>query len=127
MHKNGYRYRDGHFYRPFNPGYRVVSPPIGALIISLPIGYNHINYKTKDYYHYNDVYYQRDSKHQGYRVVSNPYSACSPRYPIGSMISTLPAGASTVIIDDVRYYEYENQYFLPKRRSGVRMYLVVDF
>ena len=122
-----YRYRAGTFYRPHNHGYRVVSAPIGALILTLPIGCNRISYRSRDYYHYNDVYYQREREREGYRVVTNPYQNHALRYQVGTMISTLPHGATRVIIDNVQHYQYEDQYFLPRRRSGVRMYLVVDF
>jgi len=48
------------------------------------------------------------------------------RYRIGSRIDRLPYGARAVIIDDIYYYTYQNYYFLPQRRSGVRFYVVVD-
>jgi hypothetical protein len=116
-----YRYRDGHFYR----GLRLVHAPIGAMVMHLPIGYERIRYRDRDFYRYRDVYYQSD-RCGAYRVVQNPYYHDSVRYRIGERIRELPLGASAVIIDNVRYYEYGEYYFLPQRRAGVRFYLVVN-
>ncbi len=122
-----YRYSEGLFYRSYNHGFRVVQAPIGAVILSLPIGYRHMRVSDRDYYRYHDVYYQREFGRRGYRVVENPYSHQRFCYHVGEMVNTLPLGASEVIIDNVRYYEHDNYYFRPQRRNGVRMYLVVDF
>jgi len=124
-----YRYDAGVFYRPYSHGYRVVRAPIGALILTLPIGYSTLRYNHQNYYYYNDVYYRPIRGTRGYRVVDRPYIAPRPSryYEIGSTIRTLPVGAVEVIIDNVSYYEYANQYFRAQRRGGVTMYLVVDF
>lgn len=126
-----YRYDAGVFYRPYSHGYRVVRAPIGALILSLPIGFTTFLLGHNYYYYYNDVYYTRDARLGGYRVVNDPYLAAPApvynRYPAGTMVEALPYGAVEVIIDNVRYYEYGTQYFRPQRRNGVLMYLVVDF
>ncbi len=123
----GHHDRRGVFYRPSNQGFQVVQAPIGAIISSLPIGYTHMRISDRDYYRYNDVYYQREFGAHGYQVVHNPYMNQTFCYQAGDMIDTLPLGASAVIIDNVRYYEYNNYYFRPKNRGGLRMYLVVDF
>ena len=73
-----YRYRSGVFYRPYTHGYRVVSAPIGALILTLPIGYSTLSYNHQNYYHYNDVYYRQDRGVHGYRGVERPYIAPQP-------------------------------------------------
>ncbi len=133
LHRNAYRFRHGGhryrysqglFYRPYNHGFRVVQAPIGAIILSLPIGYTHMRISDRDYYRYNDVYYQSEFGARGYRVVQNPYMNC---YQAGDIVDTLPLGASAVIIDNVRYYEHDNYYFRPQRRNGVQMYVVVNF
>ncbi len=126
---NGHRYayNQGIFYRPYNQGFRVVEAPLGAIVLSLPIGNTHLRISNRDYYRYHDVYYQREFGVRGYRVVSNPYRSQTYCYQVGSMVDTLPLGARDVIIDNVRYYEYENYYFKPQRRNGIQMYLVVNF
>lgn len=125
-----YRYRSGSFYRPYNNGFRVVVAPLGAIIMNLPIGYVGFSYGNSNYYRYDNAYYQWAPRMNGYRVVSDPYinqPYQTYQYRVGDMIESLPHGSTAVIIDNVKHYEYGNQYFLPRRRAGVRMYLVVDF
>ena len=79
-----------------------------------------------DRYRYRDRVYPRRGCDRRYRFVSDPLYHDRYRYRVGSYIERLPLGASAVIIDDVRYYRYGNHYFLPQRRAGVRLYLVLD-
>jgi hypothetical protein len=94
-------------------------------VMHLPVGYERIQYRDSSFYRYGGVYYQAESC-GGYRVVDNPYYHDSVRYRIGERIRELPLGASAVIIDNVRYYAYREYLFLPQRRSGVTLYLVVN-
>ncbi len=67
------------------------------------------------------------------RIYQKPCAAQTPmpymqrRYQIGQRIRELPYGALEVMINNRRYYQYEDVYFLPQRRNGAHMYLVVDF
>ena len=129
-----YHYLSGAFYRPYNNGYRVVRAPIGAFIYNLPYGYTKIHINNRNYYRYENIYYERDFDRRGYRVIdaptyisdaSNNYDT-SYRYQVGDVALNLPSGAIEVIIDGIHYYEAEGKYFLPSRQNGKTVYTVVD-
>jgi hypothetical protein len=127
----GYRYRNGAFYRPYRSGFRVVSAPIGAVIHTLPVGYMRVRVNDRNYYRYEDTYYER--RNQGYCVVETP-TVCSNssqidtmyRYQVGDVALNLPSGAVEVIIDGKRYYEADGQYFLKTYTNGKNAYRVVE-
>ena len=127
----GYRYRNGAFYRPYRSGFRVVSAPIGAIVHTLPTGYMSVRLNERNYYRYEDTYYERRGR--GYCVVETP-TACSTssqvdtmyRYQTGDVALNLPVGAVEVIIDGRRYYEADGQYFLKSYRDGRTSYEVVE-
>lgn len=62
-----YFFHDGLFYQKALSGYLVVSAPIGAFVLSLPIGYRTVIVNETPYYVYNDTYYVKEGK--GYVVV----------------------------------------------------------
>jgi len=62
-----YFFHEGLFYKKGLSGYLVVSAPIGAFILSLPIGYRTVIVNETPYYVYNDTYYVK--KGEGYVVV----------------------------------------------------------
>jgi hypothetical protein len=78
-----------------------------------------------NYYPRQRVYPQRVYQTPCAVQPSMPY--IQRHYRVGQRIRELPYGSMEVIIDNRRYYQYEDVYFLPQRRSGVHMYLVVDF
>jgi hypothetical protein len=57
-----YFYHEGIFYKKALSGYLVVSAPIGAFILSLPIGYKTVIVNETPYYVYNDTYYVKEGK-----------------------------------------------------------------
>ena len=89
-------------------------------------------------YRYNPRYnsYYQDRQPQRYvqtscnsyprrTIIAHPMS--HPRYHVGERIDSLPFGAIKVLIDNRRYYSYENTYFVPRYNAGQRFYVVVDF
>ncbi len=57
-----YFYHAGIFHKKALSGYVVVSAPIGAFILSLPIGYKTVIVSETPYYIYNDTYYVKEGK-----------------------------------------------------------------
>jgi len=51
-------YYDGIFYSPFNDGYVVTAPPVGAAVPSLPRGAKQIMIDNQQFFEYNGVYYK---------------------------------------------------------------------
>ena len=66
-----YHYSDGHFYEWRSAlGYFLITAPLGAIINSLPNGYNVYTVGGTPYYYYDGTYYQRVPN--GYVVVEQP-------------------------------------------------------
>jgi hypothetical protein len=63
-----YYYSGGSFYRPYNGGYQVVVPPVGAAVPSLPEDAQYIEIDGAPYYEYNGVYYQETTEANGKTV-----------------------------------------------------------
>jgi hypothetical protein len=60
-----YYYYGGVFYRPYNGGYEVAAPPLGASVPNLPGNAQSIVIDGIQYYEANGVYYQPDVDDQG--------------------------------------------------------------
>ncbi len=125
-HGLDYVYSSGAFYRPFGSGYRLVKAPIGAIVYTLPVNCTSVVYHDRNYYRYRDTFFVWEGRERGYRIVDAPRRYAYEHYRVGEILETLPYGASAVIIDHVRYYEYHNQYFLPQKRAGVKLYVRVE-
>ena len=78
--------------------------------IRLPHHHNKIVLSNIIYYYDGSVYYRQG--HHEYVLVTAP---------IGAIVSTLPVGYSTIIINGTKYHTYDNVYYL-KQPSG---YVVV--
>jgi hypothetical protein len=63
-----YYYADGIFYAPYNGGYQVTTPPVGAAIPSLPRGAKSIMIDNQQYYEFNGVYYKIILNDKGEKV-----------------------------------------------------------
>jgi hypothetical protein len=115
-----YHYDHGVYYAPSNGGYTVVQAPVGAVITTLPPGYQTVVVSgsggtTVDNYYYGGTYYERESN--GYRVV--PPTA-------GTIITDMPAGGKEVRMGDVTYVQVGDTYYQPVQQNGQNVYEVVD-
>jgi len=83
-----YQYRDGRFYRSsfFGFSFSVVSPPLGAVVTTLPYGHRSVIVGGNPYYYYDDVYYRPCST--GYVVVQAPVSSSNLVYMSSAQPST---------------------------------------
>lgn len=111
-----YYYDQGVFYLKGDGGYTVVSAPLGAVIKTLPSGYETITLEdnTKNYY-YGGTFYEKIST--GYKVVA-PLA--------GSVVEHISEGGEEVKMGDVTYVKLGETYFQPIQQDGKNMYEVAD-
>jgi hypothetical protein len=110
-----YYYDDGCFYLPSNGGYSVIAPPIGAVVASLPPGYETpVGADGQTYYYFGGVFYVLIS--QGYQVVVAPP---------GAVVSQLPVGAVDQQVNGEDILVYNNTYYEPISQDGQDAYEVV--
>ncbi|WP_443937406.1 DUF6515 family protein [Pedobacter sp. MW01-1-1] len=111
-----YHYDQGMYYTPTSGGYTVVAAPVGAVITTLPKGYETVvvNETTNNYY-YGGTYYEKDSG--GYKVVP-PTS--------GTVVTHLPDGGKEVKMGDITYVQVGETYYQPIQQDGKDVYEVVD-
>jgi len=62
-----YHYYSGRYYRPWNSGFILVRPPLGLIVMSLPIGHRVFFSAGIPYFVFGDVYYRQVPT--GYQVV----------------------------------------------------------
>jgi hypothetical protein len=110
-----YYYDDGCYYEPYNGGYDVVAPPLGALVSYLPDGYETVPVGDDTYYYYGGAFYIYTG--QGYQVV---------QAPIGAVVSQLPVGASEQDVNGQTFMFYNGAYYQPISQDGQDAYEVVQ-
>ncbi len=110
-----YYYDDGVYYQPYSGGYTVVPAPIGALVGSLPPGYETTMVGNDTYFYYGGVFYIYTGS--GYQVVAAP---------IGAVVTQIPDGAVQQDIDGQTYLVYNNTYYQPISQDGQDAYEVVQ-
>jgi uncharacterized protein DUF6515 len=111
-----YRYDAGVFYEPGNGGYRVVAPPAGAIVPSLPPDVATIPVGDETFYYFGGVFYAA-AEGGGYQIVPAP---------AGAIVFNLPEGATTEQAGDITYLQYNGAYYQPVRVDGQDAYEVVD-
>lgn len=62
-----YHYHSGRFYRPWNSGFILVRPPLGLVVLNIPLGSRMVLSAGITYHVFGDVYYRRVPT--GYQVV----------------------------------------------------------
>lgn len=65
--RDRYHFHGGRYYRPWNSGYILVRPPLGLVVLSLPLGSRTVLSAGFTYHVYGDVYYRQVPA--GYMVV----------------------------------------------------------
>jgi hypothetical protein len=112
----GYYYDDGVYYEPYNGGYTAVAAPMGAVVNSLPDGYETVQLGDGNYYYYGGTFYV-DGPNGGYQVVAAP---------VGAVVSQIPDGAVDQQINGQDYLVYNNTYYQPVSADGQDAYQVVQ-
>lgn len=114
LNNQRYYYDDGCYYLPGNGGYSVVPPPTGAVVGSLPDGYETPMVGNDTYYYFGGAFYVAID--QGYQVVDAPP---------GAVVTQLPAGAVDQLINGQDLLMYNNVYYLPVSQDGQDAYEVI--
>ena len=111
-----YYYFGGTFYRPYNNGYTVTAPPIGAAVPQIPSNAHPITIDGQQYYELNGVYYKQsvDDKGKTIYIVSGKDGVLNtngdiqppaPRAPqVGDVVNQLPEGCRKVTLSGKKYY-----------------------
>jgi hypothetical protein len=76
--RDRYHYHGGRYYRPWNAGFILVRPPLGLIVLSLPLGSRTVISAGFTYHVFGDVYYRRVPA--GYEVVE-PVRSTSRAWP----------------------------------------------
>ena len=126
-----YYYHEGLFYHPSRGAYIIVNPPIGMIIPSLPTGYSMVRVYGRDYFFYDNIYYEWAPSYNGYRVVELPETTSTSQNsqmdnPVGTIYYDLPSGAQRRLINGVEYYYADGQYLLSTVQNGTIVYVVVN-
>jgi hypothetical protein len=113
-----YYYDQGVFYLKGDGGYTSVAAPVGAIIKSLPKGYETVKLDDAGSvinYYWGGTFYEKISN--GYKVVP-PTS--------GAVVEHLAEGGEEVKLGDVTYVKLGETYYQPIQQNGKNMYEVVD-
>jgi hypothetical protein len=113
-----YYYDQGIFYLKEKEGYTVVAAPVGAVIKTLPAGYETVvvdeTTGVKNYY-WGGTFYEKISS--GYKVVP-PTS--------GTIVEHISDGGEEVKLGDITYVKLGETYYQPIQLNGKNVYEVVD-
>jgi heme exporter protein D len=113
-----YYYDQGVFYLKADGGYTTVAAPLGAIVKSLPKGYETVQLDeagSVTNYYWGGTFYEKISN--GYKVVP-PTS--------GAVVEHLAEGGEEVKMGDVTYVKLGETYYQPMQQNGKNMYEVVD-
>jgi len=113
---NPYYYANGIFYTPYNGGYQVTTPPVGAAVPSLPRGAKSIMIDNQQYWEFNGVYYKAVVNDQGQKVyvvagkdgVLNTDGSQAQEEDnaphVGDIVDRLPDNCRKITLNKKRYF-----------------------
>jgi hypothetical protein len=110
-----YHYYNGVFYEPYNSGYRVIAPPPGAYVPSIPQGYQQVAVGGQTYYYFGGAFFVMNGNN--YQVVPAP---------AGAVVYNLPQGAANTVVANYNYVQYNGTYYQPIQINGQDAYEVVE-
>jgi hypothetical protein len=108
-------YSGGLYYRHYDDNYRVVVPPVGAEVPSIPSDARQVTINGKTYYEYKGVYYDSVVNNDGKTVyviagkdgvLNTPTGTSDSEQPIqvGDEVDVLPQNAKEVTLKGEKYY-----------------------
>ncbi|MDB5157174.1 MAG: hypothetical protein JWR50_1881 [Mucilaginibacter sp.] len=122
-----YYYSDGIFYQPYNDGYAVTAPPVGAAVPKLPKGAKAIMIDNQQFFEYNGVYYKIVVNDKGDKVYvvagkdgvlntdnggTNDDGTVNQVPKVGDIVDQLPENVHRVSLNGKKYYvTAEDVYF----------------
>lgn len=131
-----YYYYDGFFYRPYDDGYMVTAPPVGAAVPSLPSNAKAIMIDNQQFYESNGVYYKiiindkgdkvyvvagkdgvlNTDKGDGQNGDNNGTVNQVPR--VGDIVEQLPENARRVTLNGKKYYVTAEDIYLEETKDA---------
>jgi len=124
-------YSGGFFYKQYDDGYKVVVPPVGAQVPSIPSEAKSITINGQTYYEYKGVYYTTvlDANGKTVYVVAGkdgvldtdknaPVEENSNLPKEGDIVNELPANVRDVVIKGTLYYVSEDGVYYEKIVEG---------
>ncbi|WP_225874817.1 DUF6515 family protein [Pedobacter hiemivivus] len=131
---NQFYYAGGFFYQQADNGYKVVVPPVGAQVPSIPSEAKAISINGQNYYEYKGVYYNSTVDANGKTVYvvagkdgvletdgktdAGPLDDVGPLPKIGDVVDELPADTRDVVIKGVLYYVSQEGVYYEKVIDG---------
>ena len=115
-----YYYSDGIFYQPYNDGYAVTAPPVGAAVPKLPKGSKAIMIDNQQFFEFNGVYYKILVNDKGDKVYvvagkdgvlntdngsgTNDDGTVNQVPKVGDVVDHLPENVHRVTLNGKKYY-----------------------
>ncbi|MNK02939.1 hypothetical protein D3C87_207700 [compost metagenome] len=136
---NQFYYAGGFFYQQADNGYKVVVPPVGAQVPSIPSEAKAISINGQNYYEYKGVYYSTSVDANGKTVYvvagkdgiletggnsdnnAGPLDDVGPLPQIGDIVNELPADTRDVVIKGVLYYVSDQGVYYEKIVEGEKV------
>ncbi|WP_255547596.1 DUF6515 family protein [Mucilaginibacter sp. dw_454] len=115
-------YSNGIFYQPYNDGYEVTAPPVGAAVPSLPKAAKSIMIDNQQFFEFNGVYYKIVINDKGDKVYvvagkdgvlntdngdggnGNDAGTVNQVPRVGDIVDQLPENARRVTLNGKKYY-----------------------
>lgn len=124
-------YSGGFFYRQYDDGYKVVVPPVGAQVPSIPSEAKQIVINGQSYYEYKGVYYNTSVDADGKTVYTvagkdgvldtdnaTVVDDAGSLPQVGDIVDQLPDGTRDVMIKGAQYYVSEDGVYYEKIADG---------
>lgn len=119
-------YSGGLFYRQYDNQYKVVVPPIGAEVPSLPEDAREVVINGQTYYEFKGVYYSESQNADGKTVyivagkdgVLNTDNNGENIPQPGDVVSVLPEGSREVVLKGQKYYVSPNDVYYEEVEDG---------
>ncbi|WP_110826785.1 DUF6515 family protein [Pedobacter nutrimenti] len=114
-------FSDGLFYRQYDDSYKVVVPPVGAQVPSIPSDAKEVTINGQTYYEYKGVYYTIGKSADGKTVYvvsgkdgvlntdnGSATNAAGTGPMVGDVVTQLPDNYREVLIKGIKYYVSED-------------------
>lgn len=131
-------YADGTFYQPYDNGYVVTAPPVGAAVPGLPRGAKRIMIDGKEFYEFRGIYYKAivNDKGDTVYVVAGKDGELNTQDgggetgfampQVGDIVTDLPANPRSVTLNRKKYYVVDDVYYEAITVNGKTAYRIAS-
>lgn len=132
-----YYYYDGIFYRPYDDGYVVTAPPVGAAVPGLPKGAKAIMIDNQQFFEYNGIYYKIIINDKGDKVYvvagkdgvlntdkndgnnnGDDNGAVNEAPRVGDIVDQLPENSRRITLNGKKYYVTAEDIYLEETKDA---------